>query len=225
MSSRLIYAYIIGLLALGLLFFLAVPYYSQHIPMSIEESAAEQLASVDANWATVKTDNRDLIVTGKAPTLEDHQAALSALKQVSAVRNIHDETTQNIVSPYVMSLGWQDEKLTINGIVPDEESQQKIAGILQKKYPDKDISQQIKIAQGEPEKWTELVSTLLNNISTLDRVDVDLIDRKLGLSAQTEKSSDKEKLLSSLTPYEEYGYTMKTHIIADDVAKIRCQRQ
>ena len=225
MSSRLIYAYIIGLLALFLLFFLAVPYYSQQIPMSIEESAREQLASVDANWATVKSANRDLTLSGKAPTPEDHQTALAALQQVSAVRNIHDETTQNIVSPYVMSVGWRDEKLTINGIVPDEQSQQKIVGVLQKKYPGKDIAQQIKVAQGQPEKWTELVSTVLSNMSTLDRVDMDLIDQNLDLSAQTEKSSDKEKLLRSLRPFEEYGYTIKTHVIAEDVAKIRCQGQ
>lgn len=225
MSSRLVYSYIIGLLALGLLFFSAVPYYSTRIPATIEAAAKEKLTSVGANWARVKAESRDLVVTGKAPTPEQHRIALGVLDQVSSVRNIHDETTQNLISPYVMSLGWKDEKLMINGLVPDEQSQQKVLEILTRKYGDKDISQQLKIAQGQPEKWTELVSTILNNIPALDRADVDLIDQNLGLSAQTEKSTNKEQLLRSLKPFQEYGYSIKTHIIADDAAKIRCQRQ
>lgn len=225
MSSRLIYVYIIGLLALGLLFFLAVPYYSQYIPEIIEESARKNLASINANWATVKATNRDLSLTGKAPTTDSHQAAISALKQVHAVRSIHDETTQNLVSPYVMSLEWRDEKLTLNSLVPDEESQQRVLEILQQKYGSNDISQQIKIAQGQPQKWTELVSTLLNNISILDRANVDLIDQQLGVSAQTEKTTDKNTLLQSLLPFETYGYHVNAHVIAKDVGKLRCQRQ
>lgn len=225
MSSRIIYAYIIGLLTLSLLFFLAVPYYSKQIPQSIEVSAREQLSSSGVNWAIVSAENRDLIITGKAPTLESHRTAISALKQVSAVRNIQDNTTQNIISPYVMSLGWRDEKLMINGIVPNSESQRKVVEIIKNKYSGKNITQQIKIAQGQPEKWTELVTTILNNISTLDRADVDLIDQDLGLSAQTEKTVDKDRLLQSLKPFEQYGYNLKTHVIADDVAKMRCQRQ
>lgn len=225
MSSRLVYTYIIGLLALGLLFFLAVPYYSTHIPATIEATAKEKLTSVGANWATAKAENRDLILTGKAPTPEQHRVALGVLDQISSIRNIHDNTTQNIVSPYVMSLGWKDEKLMINGVVPDGQSQQKVIEILKRKYGDKDISQQLKIAQGQPEKWTELISTILNNIPALDRADMDLIDQNLGLSAQTEKSTDKEKLLRSLEPFQKYGYSIKTHIIADDTAKMRCQRQ
>ena len=225
MSSRLIYTYIIGLLALGLLFFLAVPYYSKHIPEGIEQSAREKLTSVDANWASVKAISRDLILSGKAPTPQHHQTAINAIEQVSSVRNIHDETTQNIVSPYVMSLGWKDEKLMVNGLVPDEQSQKKVTDILRQKYGNNDISQQLKIAQGQPEKWTELVSTILNNILALDRADIDLIDQNLGLSAQTEKSADKEKLLRSLEPFLEYGYSIKSHVIAEDAAKVRCQRQ
>jgi len=225
MSSRLIYAYIIGLLALFLLFFLAVPYYSKHIPTTIEDNASAQLASVNANWASVTSVNRDLILTGKAPTPTDHQTALEALERVSAVRNIQDETTQNLVSPYVMSLEWKDEKLVVNGFVPDEQSQQKVGEILQEKYGDSDISQHLKIAQGQPEKWTELVSTLLENIPSLDRANVDIVDQNLGLSAQTEKTTDKDNFLASLKPFEANGYSIRTHVIADDTAKLRCQRQ
>lgn len=225
MSSRLIYAYIIGLLALALLFFLTVPYYSKQIPESIEEDARQKLTSVDANWANVKAVNRDLILSGKAPTPQHHRTAINAIEQVSSVRNIHDETTQNLVSPYVMTLGWKDEKLMINGLIPDEQSQQKLIDILKQKYGDNDISQQLKIAQGQPEKWTELVSTILNNIPALNRADVDLVDQNLGFSAQTEKSADKEKLLQSLLPFQDYGYSIKSHVIAEDAAKIRCQRQ
>ena len=225
MSSRLIYAYVIGLLALALLFFLAVPYYSKSIPTNIEKDARDQLASVGANWATVKGVNRDLFLSGKAPTPKDHQVAINSLDQVSAVRNIYDETTQNLVSPYVMSMEWQNEKLVINGVIPDEESQQKITSILTKEFGGKNISQQIKIAQGQPERWTELVSTLLSHTAPLDRADFHLIDRDLGLSAQTEKTTDKNRLMESLKPFQDFGYNIKAHVIAEDTTKIRCQNQ
>ena len=225
MSSRLIYAYVIGLLALALLFFLAVPYYSKHIPTNIEKNAKDQLVSVGANWATVKSANRDLFLSGKAPTPKDHQVAIHSLEQVSAVRNIYDETTQNLVSPYVMSMEWRDEKLVINGVIPDEESQQKITSILTKEFGDKNISQQLKIAQGQPERWTELVSTLLNNTAPLDRADFNLIDQDLGLSAQTKKTTDKNRLMESLKPFQDFGYNIKAHVIAEDTTKIRCQNQ
>lgn len=223
MNSRLIYAYVIGLLALCLLFFLAVSYYSKQIPTVIEDDARDRLGSAGANWATVKAVNRDLVVTGRAPTPEEHQTAISALKHVSAVRYIQDDTTKNIVSPYAMSVEWRDDKLIINGYVPDAQSQQKVVEILQQKYDDKDISQQIKIAQGQPEKWTELMSTILNNIPTLDRANVDLTDQDLELSAQTAKTADKDKLLQSLEPFKEYGYNINAQITADDTVRLRCQ--
>lgn len=225
MTSRLIYTYAIGLLALFLLFFLAVPYYSTQIPKALEESAKKQLDTINANWAEVKSTNRDLTLTGKAPTPEQHQAAMSALSHVRFVRNIHDQTTQNIISPYAMNLEWENGKLMINGFVPNAESQQKVLTLLRAKYEGKDISQQIRVAQGEPEKWTELVSVILNNMLPLERAEVDLIDQNLGLSARAGRTSDKDKLLEQLAYFKQYGYTLNAHVIANDAIKLRCQRQ
>lgn len=225
MSSRLTYIYIVGLLALALLFFLAVPYYSKLIPSNIEKDAKQQLISAGADWATVKGVDRDLFLSGKAPTPKDHQIAINSLEKVAVVRNIYDETTQNIVSPYVMSMEWRDKKLMINGVVPDEESQQALIAILNKEFGGKKISPQLNIAEGQPERWTELVSTILNNTAPLDRLDFNLIDQDLRLSAQTGKTTDKNKLMTSLKPFQDFGYDIKAHVIAEDTTKIRCQNQ
>lgn len=225
MSNRLIYTYLIGILALSLLFFLAIPYYSNQIPLALEVTAKKQLNAMEANWADVTGIDRDLLLTGEAPTTESRQATIDALGQISAVRNIIDKTTQKTISPYAMKLAWSNEKLSLKGFLPNKRSLQVITKLLDEEYAGKDVSQEISIAQGQPAKWTELVSTLLHRIPSLRQAKVDLIGQNLALSAQAKKTSDKEKLLKQLQPFQGHNYALNIKIVADDVAKIRCQQQ
>src|SRR4051812_32345427 len=85
-----------GLLAVALVWAGANLYLQQGIEAELSARAARALSDATAGaepWAKVAARGRDLEIEGEAPSAEDKQRVLSALKRVGGVRLIRDAAT------------------------------------------------------------------------------------------------------------------------------------
>ena len=222
---RLLMIYFIGALLIGLLVVVAIPHYESRISQQLVSETTEALQKEGHRWAKVTSAGRDLTLSGEAPTLQAHQDALALAKQTVGVRLLTDEMTDKTISPYTMNLDWKNNQLTVVGYLPDETSQQSVIARLKQKYGEGQVSVQLDVGDGQPEKWTELVDALISNVPNTEMANFDLVDQAVEISAKTQTTEQKEQLLSSLNAFSEFGYTLKSRLIAADANARRCQKR
>lgn len=223
MSSRLIFAYLIGLLLLALLYLLTIPFYEKKIPMALQKQVQEKLNAEGYSWAQVTTDGRNITLTGRSPTGESFDKALSLVDSIGGVRSVQNKLKHTMVSPYTLSTEWKNKQLNITGYLPDQNSLTDVNEVLTTLYGESQVVSQLKVGKGAPEGWSDLTTTALKNTLPLDTVNIDIVDNSLDLSARTARSADSDRLINALRPFEAKGYTLDTRIIADDLVAKRCQ--
>jgi OOP family OmpA-OmpF porin len=222
---RLLMIYFIGALLIGLLIFVAIPHYESRIPEQLVSKTTESLQKKGHSWTKVTAAGRDLTISGEAPTLQAHQEAINLVKETVGVRLLTDSMTDKAISPYTMNLDWKNNQLTVIGYLPDETSQQSVISRLKEKYGESEVSVSLDVGGGEPEKWTELVDALISNVPNTEMANFDLVDQALDISAKTQTTEQKEQLLDSLSSFSDYGYTLKSRLIASDATARRCQKR
>jgi OOP family OmpA-OmpF porin len=225
MSSRLIYGYLIGGLLLALIYFIAIPLYEKKIPIFLEKHVQEQLNAKGYSWVEASVDGRDITLQGKAPTIASFEGALDLTQSITTVRSVNNQLKHKIVSPYAFNAEWKDKELKIKGHLPDQKSMTEVNEILETMYGESKVVSQLTVGKGAPESWSDLTATALKNTPQLDRVNIDIIDNSLDLSAKTARSVDSDRLMNALKPFEAKGYTLTTNIVAEDVAAKRCQKR
>jgi OOP family OmpA-OmpF porin len=225
MSSRLVYGYLIGGLLLGLIYFLTIPLYEKKIPTTLENHVQEQLNTQGYSWAKASANGRDITLQGKAPTLASYDEALDLTRSISTVRSVNNQLKHTVISPYSLSAEWKDKELKIKGHLPSQKSMTEVNEVLKTMYGKGKVVSQLTVGKGAPDGWSDLTKTALENTPQLDRVNIDIVDNSLDLSAKTARSIDSDRLMNALKPFEAQGYTLTTNVVAEDVAAKRCQKR
>ncbi|WMP19445.1 OmpA family protein [Thiothrix lacustris] len=225
MSNRTWQMYGIGLLALLLLLIFAAPFYAKRITTVLEASAKQAFQQAGLDWVRVEAEERDLKLSGNAPTPPAHQQALQTAAALFGVNNVVDHMTPRIIAPYTMNIDWHNGKLTAEGFLPDEASYQAIGKRVTETYGNNQTGGKLQLAAGNPASWTEMMDTLLANISNLERAHVNITDKKLYVSGKTPLSSKREQFTQAITQLEQQGYSVDLHIVASDEAARICQQK
>lgn len=226
MNNRTWQVYGIGLLLLGLLLVFAIPFYTRHIPAALESSVQEHLRQQGMGWVRAEAEGRDITLSGNAPNPQAYQQTLQSVHGVAGVRNVIDHMTPRIISPYTMSLDWQQgRRLVAEGFLPDENSYQAIGKRVADTYGKNQTVGKLQLANGSPPGWTTMLDTLLVNIKQLDRAQVNITDRQLHISGKTSTSTIRNQFIAALSSLGKQGYTLDMHIVAGDAASQICQQK
>lgn len=127
MRARALATSSLGLVMLALLVFVALPRLAERIPQTLRESAQARLAAEGLAWAQVRADGRDLLLSGASPHPEDQRRAVALARGVPGVRRVVDNMRLRVVSPYRLSMDWQDGRLAVAGLMPDQASADALA--------------------------------------------------------------------------------------------------
>ncbi len=215
----------IGLALLALLALVVIPFYAQRIPELLGSQVQSSLLQKGFDWVGVQAEGRDMTVSGKAPNADVQVKVVQTVQEVPGVRNVIDHMTPRIISPYTANMEWQQGQLTLSGFLPDEASYQGISEILAATYGQQTAPRGLQFANGHPENWSGLLTTLLTQVHTLERAQVDLVDQQIHLSGLTPSSAVREQVMSALAAFAEQGYTLDLHIVATDAAEQVCQQK
>lgn len=224
MNSRSILGLLFGLVLLALLVLFAVPFFSDRISAVLSANVKNQVLDAGHHWPQLTSKGRDLTISGKAPTPMAHKEVLDIVSNAPGVRSVTDEIKPRIIKPYSMAMTWKGKQLSSSGFLPDEVSLRQTRQLLHRMFGENG-QHDLQIGNGYPEKWRELVGTLIQIMPAFEYAAVDLIDQNLDLSGKIASTLQSEQLLEMLEPYREQGYNVNLNIVAADSAERRCQQQ
>ena len=224
MRSRLFYSQLFGLLLLLLLVLLVVPKYSTTIPTVLKERVVQKLSDNGLNWVAVRGEDRDLVMSGIAPTLEEHKKALLLAEEVKGVRNIEDKISPMLMIPYTLNIAYDGNAIRLKGYMPSKESKALLFKKIQNLYGVLPIDE-VDIASGEPKVWNALVLNLIKEMKKFEMSSVNIIDQELHISGKIKTNQEKEEVEKSLNHFTKDGFKIHSHLVSMDAAARICQEK
>lgn len=224
MNSRSIYGFLLGSVLLALLMLLTVPFFAERIPAALSSHVKNQVRDAGHHWPYLSAEGRDLTVSGKAPTPMAHKEVVDIASNAPGIRSVTDKITPRIVSPYTLAMTWKDRQLSSSGFLPDEVSLSQTRQLLHRMFGENG-QHDLRIGNGHPAEWRELVGTLIQIMPAFEYASADLLDQTLDLSGKIASTRQREQLLAVLEPYREQGYELNLHIVATDSGALQCQQR
>ena len=222
MKSRLFYSQVFGLLLLLLLILLAVPKYSKVIPSALKQRVETMLEEDNLKWVAVRVENRDITLSGVAPTLEEHNKALFISQTVSGIRSIRDKISPFFISPYTMNISYEQKKIVLEGYMPSKQSKKHLLEEVDRLYPNAFVDK-IDVGSGEPTSWNEFVLNVLKEMKKFEISSVNIVDKELHISGRIKTGKERLTVEKNLNIFNRYGFRIHCHTVAmDAVAKV-CQ--
>jgi len=224
MKSRIFYSQLFGLLLLLLLVLLVVPKYSTTIPSVLKERVASKMSNNGLSWVAVRVENRDLVMSGIAPTLEGHKKALLLAEEVQGVRNIEDKISPMLMIPYTLNIAYDGNAIRLKGYMPSKKSKTVLFKNIQNLYGVLPIDE-VDIASGEPKVWNAFVLNLIKEMKKLEMSSVNIIDQELHISGKIKTNQGKEEVEKSLNLFTKDGFNIHSHLVSMDAPARICQEK
>ncbi len=185
------------------------------VPVELEQRAAAVLDQAGLDWATVRFDMRDAILTGTATDNLSISTAVVLLAETHGVRTVVNEAIlAEPVSPYPFVITVSEGLLSLSGGVPDEAARSTILELAGQGAVD-----ELKPMSGIPDRtaWDAAVALALAAARDLDEGEVALSDLELTVSGRA-RSFEAYTRLTATAPAAttaEIGYTEITPPLVD----------
>jgi len=225
MSSRLFYSQLFGILLIVLLLLLAVPRYLKSIPETLSEKISKKLSDNQLNWAFVRANGRDIILSGVAPSVTKHNKAVKLAEETFAVRDVIDNISPEVITPYTLNITVNKKEIKVDGYMPTKEDKKELLSLIKKHYPKENLKDEIDIGTGNPVLWNELISTLFEGLEALDTSSVHIVDNEVQISGKIKTQKEKDTFTATLKRFENNPYKINTHIVSMDRPIIVCQEK
>jgi OOP family OmpA-OmpF porin len=224
MRSKLFYSQTFGILLLLLLVLLVVPKYSKIIPNTLKKRVEIKLEKREIHWASIRVKDRDIVISGIAPTLEEHHHAISIIKEVQGIRLVTDKISPRIIAPYTMNISYDKKKIKLTGYMPTKKSKNILLSKISNYYKQGFIDE-IDIGAGEPKKWNDLVLTVAKELKKFDLVMVNIVDNVLHISGKMATKKEKFIVKTRLKTFEKSNFKIYFHMVAMDESAKVCQEK
>jgi len=224
MRSRLFYSQLFGLLLLLLLILLVVPKYTKIIPNELKQRIEKTLEKENLSWVSVRVENRDVILSGLAPTYEDNRQAVWLTKSVKGVRHVENKISPMLISPYNMKISYDGEKIRLKGYMPSKERKNELLRKISNVYG-RHIVDEIDIGAGEPKAWDAFILTVAKEMEKFDLSSVNISDNVLHVSGKIGTEQARMEVEKSLTSFSDDGFHIHCHMVALDAATRVCQEK
>jgi OOP family OmpA-OmpF porin len=210
---------IVGILALSFIFLLAIPFFTKEIPEKFQQHLSQDLKQQGYDWVKVSVNGRNVMLTGNAPNHEVSNAALKVTQQYAPIIKIENEMTPRIIQPYSMRMSWNGNELSLEGYLPHQENKNELMKIAQQATTANPLEDTIKIGAGAPPNWSQLVSSSLKKLITLQHGRVEITNQSIYFSGQTPSSAQRDEIKQQLAQYQQYQTTLNI-IVIDEADKI-----
>ena len=225
MSSRLFYSQLFGVLLIVLLLLFSVPRYLKSIPEALTKKVSKNLSDRQLNWASVRVNGRDVILSGVAPSIGEHDKAVQSAKDVFGVRDVIDNISPEVITPYTLNILIDKKDVKIEGYMPTKEAKKELLSLIKEHYPKLNIIDGIDIGTGNPPLWNDLVLKITEGLKNLDASSVHIVDNEVQISGKIKTEKEKETFTETLKHFENNPYKINTHIVSMDRPIIVCQEK
>jgi OOP family OmpA-OmpF porin len=212
---------ILGILALALLFIIAIPLFSKRIPLALQTHLSQHFIEQGHDWVNVDSNGRNITISGNAPTKEASSAASKLIDNYKPMLQINDQITPRLIQPYSMKMDWNGQVLILNGYLLNQTHYKKLIVTSHQQLDKTSVQDKLKLGAGAPKNWYPLIETSLQGLLKLQRGYIEITNQSFYFSGQTPYSSKRDNITQSLNKYSQYQ--KKIHIIAADEKNKTCQ--
>jgi len=224
MKSKIFYSQLFGLLLLLLLILMVVPKYTKIIPNELKQRIENKLQEEKLSWVSVRVENRDVILSGLAPTFEENKQAVWLTKSVKGVRDIENKISPMLISPYRMDITYDGKNIRLKGYMPSKERKSLLLTQVSNFYG-QNVVDEIDIGAGEPKAWDEFILTTAKEMKNFALSSVNISDKTLHVSGKIETEEGRKKVEEKLKSFSSKGYGIHCHMVALDAAAKVCQEK
>ncbi|OQX16359.1 MAG: hypothetical protein BWK73_03950 [Thiothrix lacustris] len=203
----------------------AMPIITQRITAQVENDVQTTLQTEGITWVNVKTQGRDITVSGIARDESEYEKALNALRSIKLIRNIKNAIQPQPVGIYTMAMHMDKENLQISGYIASDTDKEALHQQAREVFSNKQISLALQTGLGAPNDWLEVNKGLITEISKLDVASVDIINTSVEISGKIPKSQTIPAFEQALQAFRDKDYTIKTQLFAHDYAIAACQEK
>ncbi len=224
MKSRLFYSQLFGLLLILLLIILVVPKYTKIIPNELKQRVEKILKKENLSWVSVRVENRDVILSGLAPTFEENKQAVHLTKTVKGVRSVENNISPMFISPYNMKISYDGKSIRLKGYMPSKERKRELLTKIFNFYGT-NIIDKIEIGVGEPKSWDAFIFTVAKEVQKFDLSLVTISDKTLHISGKIRTEKARIEVEKSLKSFNVDGFHIHCHMVALDATARVCQEK
>ncbi len=225
MKSKLFYSQLLGIVLLLLMLMIFVPIYYNKIPKALKQEVESKVYANGLDWVNVRVEERDITLSGIAPTVSEHQQAVKVAKRVVGVRVVYDKISPHVTVPYTMYIESTKEKLLLRGYMPSKHSLDDFLKEFKSEKSSHKLIDSVDVGAGEPKEWEELMFTTAKLVKELDFGIVNIVNQNVTFSGRVATSKQKREIEALLNGFKKSHYQITSRVIAMDESIEVCQKR
>lgn len=208
---------VIGGAALVCLIYLTNNIKHEQIESELLAKSQAVLAANAMGWArVVRIEGRNAVLAGQPPSQDAAQAALDSVEDVFGVHSARgDFNVLEAVSPFLWIAESGETSVTLSGVVPSQEIRSGLLTAAQAAFPDKTVTDEMRIAAGVPGgDWTGATTFAIAQLATLQSGQAKLLNTTLTIAGRTPSQRAAESLQASAKTLTA-GYRLSTDVLVN----------
>lgn len=155
---------------------------------AIARAALEQLVALTSG--EVKLSDKTVSLTGEAPDQPTAGNVATAFRAAAKGFEVTDTITYPqpkppLAAPYVVRAEAGPREVVLSGNVPSEEARAELLASAAKRFPNRQITDRLQLASGEPANWRQCLDAALGGLAKLDSGTAVMTDATLDLDGRT----------------------------------------
>ncbi len=116
-------------------------------------------------------------------------------------------------NPYVWRARKDEDKISLTGYVSSQAMRNKIADMIQRKFPNHTIDDNTSLASGEPKEWQKVLRLSLTQLSILDYGEAKIANKRIKLSGRAPSESLAKRVTNDMNTIFPKGYRTVNEVI------------
>jgi len=224
MTARTGAIQLIGGLLLILLLTLVIPNYIKIIPEHLSSKVTQDLKDNGIEWANIDIEDRNITLSGIAPTTDAHNKAVEITQSNVLIRNVQDNILPKKIEPYTLNIQWDNKHLQAEGYFPSDKEKQLFEENISTLYKSNN-NHKIKVGAGAPKAWNDLSLSLLKQIRPLELASLNITNKKVTLTGKAVTNKDIQTVKQTLAPFAEQGYEVSVNLLSLEAPLISCKQK
>ncbi|MGE5513831.1 MAG: OmpA family protein [Bacteroidota bacterium] len=182
----------------------------------------EELARLGLGWADLSFSGRDGTLSGRAAEESEAGRAVAAALQTWGVRTVIDNSGLiDKVDRYEWTAMRRDNRIRLNGLVPNEKTRRDVIGIVKASFPNLEIEDRLRLARGAPpaDTWLGGVGFGIKQLAHLRNGQIDLEVTTLSVSGEAIDAQAYRAVKTALAQALPPGIKLKLDRVTGPVVK------
>lgn len=228
---------LLGALGLVLIAWLCVERHAPAIEADLTARGRITLDDKQMDWARIRVDGRDGVLSGVAPSEKARVAAGKLIAGLDGMRSVENrlhvmvaqqppaETPKPGPLPYELTLRRTGDRILLQGLVPNPTARAELRETAQRYFGD-GVADELEIAAGAPGDWLDVAKGSLHHLSAMEDGVVELRNTRLRVKGTAKDENVRKQIEDAIANQTPVTYSAHAEIkLSLQTILDRCQKR